>query len=89
LPDFYNRLHAAGQARTLGSAALLIGVAIYGGTPTLMAKLLVFMGFVFLTTTIAAHALGRAAYLSGMRYARGTQTHHLASSHTNSDKTLS
>jgi multicomponent Na+:H+ antiporter subunit G len=89
LPDFYNRLHATGQARTLGCAALLISVAIYGGDPTLVAKLLVFIGIVFLTTTIAAYALGHAAYLSGIRYARGTQVHHLAGPSSNSDETLS
>jgi multicomponent Na+:H+ antiporter subunit G len=82
-------LHAAGQARTLGSAALLISVAVYGSTLALAAKLLIFIGIVFLTTTIAAHALSRAAYVSGLRYVQGTQIHHLAEPHTNGEKTLS
>jgi multicomponent Na+:H+ antiporter subunit G len=95
LPDFYTRLHAVGQARTLGSATLLIGVAVYGGMPTLVAKILIFIGIVFLTTTIAAHALGRAAYIAGIHSVQATRTHHLAELHTienlgqNDDQTLS
>jgi multicomponent Na+:H+ antiporter subunit G len=67
LPDLYTRLHAATAARTLGIGALLLGVALYDGTITTTIKMLAFAALFLLTAPIAAHLLGRTAYLTGIR----------------------
>jgi multicomponent Na+:H+ antiporter subunit G len=72
LPDLYTRLHAAAAARTLGLGALLLSVAFYDGTVTTTIKMLAFAALFLLTTTLAAHLLGRAAYLTGVRRSEAT-----------------
>ena len=67
LPDVYNRIQAATKCVTLGTAALLVGVAIYAWSPSLSLKALVCAVFVVLTSPVSAHALARGAYLSGIR----------------------
>ncbi len=64
-PDVYTRMHAATTAGVVGSGAMLLGAGIAVGTwnALIVAALGVF--FLLATVTIAAHTLGRAAYLSG------------------------
>jgi multicomponent Na+:H+ antiporter subunit G len=66
LPDFYTRLHAAGLSRTLGLGAILLGVAIFAGSLTILARLAIILGFFLFTTPISAHVLGRAVYFAGL-----------------------
>jgi len=65
LPDAYTRMHAATTAGVVGSGAMLLGAGLAVGTWSafIVAALGVF--FLVATVTIAAHTLGRAAYLSG------------------------
>jgi multicomponent Na+:H+ antiporter subunit G len=66
LPDFYARLHATSKCDTLGLALLVAGVALHAG-PTLTAvKVLLIALFVAIVNATAAHAIGRAAYRSGL-----------------------
>jgi multicomponent Na+:H+ antiporter subunit G len=66
LPDFYARLHATSKCDTLGLALLVAGVAIHAG-PTLTAfKVLLIALVVAVVNATAAHAIGRAAYRSGL-----------------------
>lgn len=66
LPDFYARLHATSKCDTLGLALLVVGVAIHAG-PTLTAlKVLLIALVVAVVNATAAHAIGRAAYRSGL-----------------------
>jgi multicomponent Na+:H+ antiporter subunit G len=67
LPDFYTRSHAASKASTLGVSAFLLAVAVYRADLITGAKMVALIAFFFLTAPVAAHMLGRAAYLSGVR----------------------
>jgi multicomponent Na+:H+ antiporter subunit G len=62
-PDLFTRMHAASKAGSLGLGAILAGVAIAHPTAIVIAKCVMVLLFVFLTAPIAAHMIGRAAYL--------------------------
>lgn len=68
LRDPFMRMHAATKAGTLGAGLVVIFTAIYMGD--LGAKLTAFGTVVFLLATlpVAAHLLGRAAYVSGAAF---------------------
>ena len=66
-PDFFSRLHPAGKADTLGASLLIIGLAVQQGFSLLALKLIIVQVFIFLANPAAAHALGRAAWRSGLR----------------------
>ncbi|MDQ8185486.1 monovalent cation/H(+) antiporter subunit G [Pelagicoccus sp. SDUM812002] len=67
LPDFFARTHAASKVDTVGVLVASIGVAFLCG-PTLDAAKVVVAGlFIMLTNPVAAHALGRAAWKSGVK----------------------
>ena len=66
LPDLYTRMHAASKAGTLGVTCLILAVAVrFIGTPAGLGaavEALLVLVFIFLTTPVAAHLIGRAAY---------------------------
>ncbi len=67
LPDVYTRMHAGGKSSTLGIIALLLGVAVHRGDLLAVAKIIALIMFFFLTAPVAAHMLGRAAYLTQVK----------------------
>ncbi len=71
-PDLFTRMHAASKAGSLGLGCILVGVAISYPTPTVIAKCLMVLLFIFLTTPIAAHMIGRAAYFLKVPFWKGT-----------------
>ncbi len=69
LPDVYNRAQAATKCVTLGTCMILLGSALIGaehGNWALFFKALLCGGFVLLTSPVGAHAVCRAAYVSGV-----------------------
>lgn len=62
-PDLYTRMHAASKASSLGLGCLLAAVAVAYPTPSVIVKCVLVLLFIFLTVPIAAHMIGRAAYL--------------------------
>jgi len=70
LPDVYNRAQAATKCVTLGTCMILAGVAVAGfagsGWP-LALKAILCAAFILLTSPVAAHAVVRGAYLSGVK----------------------
>ena len=75
LPDVYNRAQAATKCVTLGTCVILIGVAIgafaQAGWPMGIKAILCAI-FILLTSPVAAHAICRGAYLSGVRLWEGS-----------------
>lgn len=67
LPDFYCRLHALSKADTLGMLLILLAVAAWQGASLASAKVLLIAVFFFLSNPVAAHALARAAFRTGLR----------------------
>lgn len=72
MPDVYIRMHAATKSGTLGSGLMLLGVAISSGEFDVVSRALAAVVFLIATAPVAAHLLGRAAYLSGVPMWRGT-----------------
>lgn len=60
MPDVYTQLHAASKAGFLGIAALLAAAALQGGGAT-VARAVLIVALLALTTPVAGHAIGRAA----------------------------
>lgn len=61
LPDVFLRIHAATKASTLGLIFLCLATALRFSQPTIIAKCLLIILFLFLTTPISAHLIARAA----------------------------
>ena len=66
LPDFYTRLHAMGKCDTLGVALVLVALAIHEGASLYSVKILLISVCIGLANPTATHALGRAAYRTGL-----------------------
>ena len=67
LPDIYNRLQAGTKCVTLGTCMILLGSAVCAGVGPLAVKAILCLVFVLLTSPVAAHAVARGAYRSGVR----------------------
>jgi multicomponent Na+:H+ antiporter subunit G len=67
LPDVYTRLQAATKCVTLGTCLILLGALVASGEGAMIAKGILCMVFVLVTSPTAAHALARGAYLDGIR----------------------
>ncbi|MDF2230937.1 monovalent cation/H(+) antiporter subunit G [Albimonas sp. CAU 1670] len=64
LPDVLIRMHASTKIGTLASALTLLGAAMHFGTAEVWIRAVAIILFLFLTAPIAAHMVGRAAYLT-------------------------
>lgn len=64
-PDIYMRLSAASKASTLGTSFILAAVALFFNSAAVVGKAVAIIAFILLTSPVAAHMLGRAAYFSG------------------------
>jgi multicomponent Na+:H+ antiporter subunit G len=65
MPDLLMRMHAATKAGTLGAGLLLLAVAVHFGQAGITIRALATVTFLLLTAPVAAHVIGRAAYLAG------------------------
>ncbi len=72
LPDVYTRLQSSTKAVTMGTSLVLLGIAIFTGSGSVIAKSLLTGFFVFITAPTAAHAIARSAHNSGIRVERIT-----------------
>jgi len=74
LPDVYLRSHAATKSATLGVLIILTGAFLFFMIymDHVSAKLLLGIGFVFLTSPVAGHLNGRAAHRSGVPLWKGS-----------------
>jgi multicomponent Na+:H+ antiporter subunit G len=65
MPDVYMRIQAAAKSSTLGVSCLVLAVALHFDDAGVTVRSLLVIAFLFLTAPVAAHMIGRAAYLSG------------------------
>lgn len=72
LPDVYMRLSANAKASTLGTSLILGAAALHFDDVAVSGKLLAIVAFLLLTTPVAAHMIGRAAYSSKVPLWKGT-----------------
>ena len=66
LPDIYTRMHAATKSGTLGVTGIVLALAVYFGQFGTGIRALLIVVFVYLTAPVAAHVIGRAAYMVGV-----------------------
>ncbi len=71
LPDVYTRSHAATKSSTLAVLLTLLGAFVYFlfSENFISVRLLLGIGFVFLTAPVAGHVIIRAAYRSKVKLA--------------------
>jgi len=72
MPDVYLRLQVTTKASTLGSGVVLLAVAINFGSIPLTTRAILGVVFLAITQPIAAHMIGRAAYILGAPLWEGT-----------------
>lgn len=77
LPDAFMRMHAATKAGIVGAGAIMIAAALMFGTAHAVVSAGFAVIFLLLTTPLASHLLGRAAYVSGAPLWKGTIADHL------------
>ena len=65
LPDVLSRANAATKAATLGVGATLAGSALLAEEALTATKLVVAAALLFVTSPVAGHLIGRAAYRAG------------------------
>ncbi len=62
MPDVYTRLHAASVTDTLGAGAVLLGLCLHAEPGIHLAKLLLILLFLWMTSPVSSHVLAKAAY---------------------------
>jgi multicomponent Na+:H+ antiporter subunit G len=72
MPDLLTRMHASTKAGALGAGLILLSVAVYFGELGVATRAVAAVAFVILTAPVAAHMIGRAAYLIGVPLWEGT-----------------
>lgn len=88
MPDVYVRMHAATKAGTLGSGLLLLAVAVQAESLDVVLRAVAAVLFLIVTTPVAAHLLGRAAYISGVPLWKGTGLDELAGKYDRDTRAL-
>ena len=74
LPDVWMRMHASTKSATFGIGCMAIAAAVsHLGELGVVMRSIIIIGFIFQTAPVAAHMIGRAAYLMGVAPWRGTQ----------------
>jgi multicomponent Na+:H+ antiporter subunit G len=63
LPDVFTRMQASTKASTLGLGCMLLALAIHFSDLSVTTRSFLVILFVFITSPIAAHMIGRVAYL--------------------------
>ena len=66
LPEFYSRLHGGGVTDTLGAALILIGLCFQIVNGFILAKLLMILFFLMVSSPSSCHALARSALSQGV-----------------------
>lgn len=72
LPDLPTRMHASTKAGALGTALIMIAVAVYFAEVAVVTRALAIIAFIILTAPVAAHVIGRAGYFVGVPLWEGT-----------------
>jgi len=77
LPDFFMRMHAATKAGVVGPSLMLIGAGFFDPSWNTWIKIALAILFLFMTTPIAAHLLGKAGFMGGATLWEGTSRNDL------------
>ena len=61
-PDIYTRAHSSAKCDTLGTVFTLLGLCIYNGFDAVTLKIIVIIGFIWITSPTATHIITKAHY---------------------------
>lgn len=94
MPDVLMRLHSSTKSTTLGVGLIMLGVALRFSDFAISVRAFAIVIFMFSTVPVAAHLIGRAAYLSGVPLWEGTLSdemhgHYDVETHSLSGNTVS
>jgi multicomponent Na+:H+ antiporter subunit G len=81
LPDTFTRMQAATKAVTLGVSSMMLATAAHFADFGVTVRALTTVLFLFATAPVAAHLIGRVAYLVGAQMWKGTQFDDLRDRH--------
>jgi multicomponent Na+:H+ antiporter subunit G len=81
MPDLYSRMQAATKSATLGVGCIVAAVAVHFGELGVTNRSLLVIAFLLLTGPIAAHVMGRMAYMLGVPQWHGTIIDELRDAH--------
>jgi multicomponent Na+:H+ antiporter subunit G len=74
LPDVWMRMHASTKSATFGIGCMSLALAAWRiDELSVVMRAVILIGFVFQTAPVAAHMIGRAAYLMGVTPWEGTK----------------
>jgi multicomponent Na+:H+ antiporter subunit G len=69
LPDLYARMSAATVATTMGLVFIMLGATVHFADAWATGRCVTILVFVFITSPVSDHMIGRAGYLTGVRLA--------------------
>lgn len=72
-PDVPTRMHATTKSGVLASCLVMVAVGLFFWQAEITARVIAIIAFLLITTPVAAHAIGRAAYFSGVPLWPGTK----------------
>ena len=67
MPDLPTRMHATTKSSVLAIILIMVAVGVFFWRVDIIARVLAIIFFTLVTAPIAAHAIGRAGYLSGVQ----------------------
>ncbi|HMP74119.1 MAG TPA: monovalent cation/H(+) antiporter subunit G [Kiritimatiellia bacterium] len=70
MPSLFTRMHAATKVGAMGLTCAMLAVAFHFGDLGITTRALLVILFFLLTAPVAAHMIGRSAYMSGIPLAR-------------------
>ncbi len=88
MPDLFLRMSSATKGATLGVGAIMLAAALHFSNLAISVQALATVGFVLLTTPVAAHMIGRAAYFDGVPLSEHTVIDELCNQYDNSTHAL-
>ena len=75
-PDVYNRIQASSKCVAVGTSFIIFGSVLLIGSTAAIIKGLICIALILITSSTAAHALGRAAHRSGVKLWSGSVIDH-------------
>jgi len=72
MPDLFLRMSSTAKAGTLGAGLIVLGAAIFFNDFSIYSRAIAIIIFLLLTSPVAAHMIGRAAYFDGVPLWKGT-----------------
>ncbi|MCX8055719.1 MAG: monovalent cation/H(+) antiporter subunit G [Ignavibacteria bacterium] len=88
MPDLYTRVSVTTKASTLGVGLVIVGTAVFFHDLAVYARSILIVIFVFMTSPVSSHMIGRAGYLDGAALWEKTKANHLEGQYDLKNKSL-